>query len=240
MIKPEFRFFDTQMGKGVVGELHPLFMGTAALSDGDYLHCAINRADLIINVGHDVVEKPPFFMEHGGAKVIHINFKSASVDNVYFPQLEVVGNIATSVTRIANGAGKTKSHDFAYFMQVRKELQEHIHLGEDDDSFPVKPQRMVWDVRKVMLEDSVIALDNGIYKIWFARNYPATQPNTVLLDNALATMGAGPALRYGGSTIVSRSPRHGDLRRRWLHDEQPGDGNRSALETQSCCAGSAR
>jgi acetolactate synthase-1/2/3 large subunit len=130
-------------------------------------------------------------MEHGGAKVIHINFKSASVDNVYFPQLEVVGNIATSVTRIANGAGKTESHDFAYFMQVRKELQEHIHLGEDDDSFPVKPQRMVWDVRKVMLDDSIIALDNGVYKIWFARNYPATEPNTVLLDNALATMGAG-------------------------------------------------
>ena len=184
-------FFDTQMGKGVVGELHPLFMGTAALSDGDYLHCAIKRADLIINVGHDVVEKPPFFMEHGGAKVIHINFKSASVDNVYFPQLEVVGDIATSVTRIADKVGKTKSHDFAYFMQVRKHLQEHIHFGEDDDSFPVKPQRMVWDVRRVMLDNSIIALDNGVYKIWFARNYPATQPNTVLLDNALATMGAG-------------------------------------------------
>ena len=184
-------FFDTQMGKGVVGELHPLFMGTAALSDGDYLHCAINRADLFINVGHDVVEKPPFFMEHGGAKVIHINFKSASVDNVYFPQLEVVGNIATSVTRIADKAGMTKSHDFAYFMQVRKQLQEHIHFGEDDDSFPVKPQRMVWDVRKVMPEDGIIALDNGVYKIWCARNYPAIQPNTVLLDNALATMGAG-------------------------------------------------
>ena len=184
-------FFDTQMGKGVVGELHPLFMGTAALSDGDYLHCAINRADLILNVGHDVVEKPPFFMEHGGAKVIHINFKSAAVDNVYFPQLEVVGDIETSVTRIADKAGKTKSHDFAYFMKVREQLHEHIHLGEDDDSFPVKPQRIVRDVRKVMPEDGIIALDNGVYKIWFARNYPATQPNTVLLDNALATMGAG-------------------------------------------------
>ncbi|MCA8962879.1 MAG: hypothetical protein KDC38_20290, partial [Planctomycetes bacterium] len=58
-------FFSTQMGKGVVDEDHPLFLGTAALSDGDYLHCALDRADLIINVGHDVVEKPPFLMEHG-------------------------------------------------------------------------------------------------------------------------------------------------------------------------------
>jgi len=62
-------FFNTQMGKGVVDERSDLFLGTAALSDGDYLHCAIDRADLIINVGHDVVEKPPFFMEEGGTKV---------------------------------------------------------------------------------------------------------------------------------------------------------------------------
>ena len=60
-------FVNTQMGKGVVDERSPYFLGTAALSDNDYLHCAINRADLIINVGHDVMEKPPFFMEHGGS-----------------------------------------------------------------------------------------------------------------------------------------------------------------------------
>ena len=78
-------FFCTQMGKGVVDERSELFLGTAALSDNDYVHCAIDRADLIINFGHDVVEKPPFFMENGGKKVIHINYKSAQVDQVYFP-----------------------------------------------------------------------------------------------------------------------------------------------------------
>ena len=186
-------FFNTQLGKGVVGGLHPLFLGTAALSDGDYLHCAIERADLIINVGHDVVEKPPFFMSHdeGATRVIHINFQSAVVDNVYFPQLEVVGDIANTIRRLADKTCKTASHDFDYYMRIRDQIQEHIRIGENDNSFPVKPQRLVWDVRKAMPEDGIIALDNGVYKIWFARNYPTTQPNTVLLDNALATMGAG-------------------------------------------------
>ena len=78
-------FFNTQMGKGVVDERSELFLGTAALSDGDYLHCAIERSDLIINIGHDVIEKPPFFMEEGGKQVIHVNYKSAEVDQVYFP-----------------------------------------------------------------------------------------------------------------------------------------------------------
>jgi len=89
-------FFNTQMGKGVVDERSPHYMGTAALSKDDFLHCAINRADLIINVGHDVIEKPPFFMEHGGKKVIHLNFFAAQVDDVYFPQLNVVGDISSS------------------------------------------------------------------------------------------------------------------------------------------------
>jgi acetolactate synthase-1/2/3 large subunit len=55
----------------------------------------------------------------------------------------------------------------------------------------VIPQRLVHDVRKVMPEDGIVCLDNGMYKIWFARNYRTTVANTLLLDNALATMGAG-------------------------------------------------
>jgi len=183
-------YVNTQMGKGVICGHADTFLGTAALSDGDYVHCAIDRADLIINVGHDVVEKPPFFMSQGGAKVIHVNFKSAQVDNVYFPQLEVVGDIASSIQRIANRVEKTDSHDFSYFMKVRDHVQEHIGEGHEDTSFPMKPQRFVADVRKSMPEDGIIALDNGVYKVWFARNYHTCRPNTVLLDNALATMGA--------------------------------------------------
>jgi acetolactate synthase-1/2/3 large subunit len=189
--RTDIPYATTQMGKGVVHGHNEKYLGTAALSSGDYIHCAIDRADLIINVGHDVVEKPPFFMVHGGAKVIHINFKSAQVDNVYFPQLEVVGDIATSLQRIANRVGKTEGHDFTYFMKVRSYVMDHINEGKDDPSFPMKPQRFVADVRKAMPEDGIIALDNGVYKVWFARNYRTWRPNTVLLDNALATMGAG-------------------------------------------------
>jgi acetolactate synthase-1/2/3 large subunit len=90
-------FVTTQMGKGVVDERHPLFLGNAALSADDYVHRAIESADLIINVGHDVIEKPPFFMRRGGVEVIHVNFFTAAVDPVYFPQVEVVGDIANSV-----------------------------------------------------------------------------------------------------------------------------------------------
>jgi acetolactate synthase-1/2/3 large subunit len=184
-------FFDTQMGKGVVDERSSLFLGTAALSSGDYLHCAIERADLIINIGHDVIEKPPFFMEQGGKKVIHVNYKSAKVDQVYFPQSEIIGDLAASVTALKDKLAGEVKFDRSYFDKVKLAIDEHLKEGAGDNRFPIIPQRFVADIRKVMGEKDIIALDNGMYKLWFARNYKAYQPNTVLLDNALATMGAG-------------------------------------------------
>ncbi len=186
-------FFGTQMGLGVVDECHERFLGTAALSDGDYVHCAIERADLIINIGHDVVEKPPFFMEKGGKEVIHVNFFSAQVDDVYFPQVEVVGDIADSIRKLTEAVGQSPNWDNDYFKRVKEDVEHHLTNKDDDPRFPIVPQRFVADTRRALPEDGILTLDNGIYKVWYARNYKARQPNTLLLDNALATMGAGLA-----------------------------------------------
>ena len=183
-------FFNTQMGKGVVDERHEKFIGTAALSDNDYLHCAIHRADLIINVGHDVIEKPPFFMEKGGKKVIHINFFAAQIDDVYFPQLNVVGDISSTLTQITNSIDALKQDD-GYFERVRQDVDTHVTKYFTDQRFPILPQRLVSMLREELADDDIVTLDNGVYKIWFARNYKCHAPNTLLLDIALATMGAG-------------------------------------------------
>ena len=184
-------FFNTQLGKGVIDERHEQFIGTAALSSDDYLHCAIERSDLIINVGHDVVEKPPFFMEKGGKKVIHVNFFAAQIDDVYFPQLNVVGDISSSIARLAEQVAISADRDFSYFGRVRNEVDSHITKYFEDDRFPILPQRLVSLLRQNLDAEDIVTLDNGVYKIWFARNYKCYAPNTMLLDNALATMGAG-------------------------------------------------
>jgi len=137
------------------------------------------------------VEKPPFFMEPGGKQLIHVNFSSAEVDEAYFPQLELVGDIATTFEKLTARLEASPAHDFGYFMRVRESVLKHIEENASDPRFPLTPQRIVADVRKAVPADGIIALDTGMYKIWFARNYRSRQQNTVLLDNALATMGAG-------------------------------------------------
>ena len=202
--KTQMPFISTQMGKGVLDERDPLFLGNAALSANDFLHRAIAKADLIINVGHDDIEKPPFFMEQDSFQVIHINFLSAEVDPVYFPQLEVIGDIANSIWQINERIMPQGSWDFSYSLKVKKAVDAHLLEGADDPRFPMLPQRFVADVREAMPSNGIIALDNGVYKIWFARNYKAHEANTVLLDNALATMGAGLPSAMGAHMVFPK------------------------------------
>jgi len=189
--KTGIMFFNTQMGKGVLSGDDANFIGTAAFSSKDYVHEAIKKADLIINVGHDIIEKPPFIMKGDKQKVIHVNFHAAQINDIYYPQVDVVGNISNSMDRINKSLDPCYACDREWVEPIREKIRNAIHSLDDDASFPMLPQRVVADVRKVLKDDGIVTLDNGMFKLWFARHYHAHQPNTLLLDNALATMGAG-------------------------------------------------
>jgi len=166
-------FFNTQMGKGAVNAGSNLYMGTAALSERDWVHEAIDRADLILSIGHDTVEKPPFLMGHNGPEVIHVGATPATVEQVYFPQAEIVGDVGASLAGLADRL-EGKLPNAAALLGLRE---------------------------GILAPDGIVALDNGMYKIWFARNYRTSVANTLLLDNALATMGAGLPSAIAASLI---------------------------------------
>jgi acetolactate synthase-1/2/3 large subunit len=190
VLRTKIPFFTTQMGKGTVAGGSNQYMGTAALSERDYVHEAIDEADLIIAIGHDTVEKPPFIMGQRGPKVIHVSYTPANVEQVYFPDCEVVGDLGPSLKLLGDRLEGNLPNAGA-LLPLRQGILEHITDRADEDRFPVTPQRLVRDVREVIPEDGIVCLDNGMYKIWFARNYRTYVANTLLLDNALATMGAG-------------------------------------------------
>jgi acetolactate synthase I/II/III large subunit len=183
-------FFNTQMGKGSISGESGLYMGTAALSERDYVHWAIDRADLVIAIGHDTVEKPPFFMGPNGPIVLHVGYLPATVEEVYAPNAELVGDVAQNLGLLADRLEGGLPNAGA-LLALREKILARIADRAKESRYPLTPQRLVHDVRQVMPEDGIVCLDNGMYKIWFARNYRTHVANTLLLDNALATMGAG-------------------------------------------------
>ena len=184
-------FVSTQMGKGVEDESSPLYIGTTALSDGDYVHHALRHADLIIMIGHDISEKPPIILNGKHCKVIHVNFYPAEIDDVYIPTHEVVGDISHTLWSLAEKIKINPSWDFSHFFKVRDVLKKDIKKFTDSLEFPLRPEAIISNVQKIFPSDGIIALDNGMYKIWVARNFVVKDQNGLLLDNSLATMGAG-------------------------------------------------
>jgi acetolactate synthase-1/2/3 large subunit len=120
--------------------------------------------------------------------VIHIGYEPAKVEQVYFPQVEVVGDLGHSLRLLADRI-EGQLPRAAALLPLREGILARITARATEDRFT--PQRIVHEVRQVMPPDGMLTLDNGMYKIWFARNYRTRVANTLLLDNALATMGAG-------------------------------------------------
>lgn len=184
-------FVSTQMGKGVEDETSTLHIGTTSLSDGDHVHKALRAADLIIMIGHDISEKPPIILTPEHCKTIHVHFYPSVVDDVYVPTHEVVGDISHTLWYFSENIKINKDWDFKYFFEVSDTLKKDIEKFSNANDFPVRPERVVADIARVLPGDGILALDNGMYKIWISRNFSSRNQNSVLLDNALATMGAG-------------------------------------------------
>ena len=185
-------FFTSQMWKWVVDERAEQFIWTAALTSWDYIHDCLKKSDLIISIWYDVVEKPTEILGINWKKLININFFSSNYDYVYSPYLDVIWDIANIFWHLCNEKIESKNWDFSKIYEInkqnKKKIEENISLEKD---FPfMMPRKLCSDLRETLAENDILALDNWLYKVWIARNYPAYKPNTVLLDNALATMWA--------------------------------------------------
>ncbi len=187
-------FFSSQMGKWVVDENLPQYLGTAALTSGDYIHEAIAQSDLIISVWYDNVEKPTDILGINGIPVINVNFVESNYDYVYSPYLDLIGDIWNLFWHLCE-ENISQKWDYSKIYEINEknisQIQENNKLEEE---FPfMMPRKLVWDLQETLASDDILTLDNGLYKVWVARNFKSSHPNTLLLDNALATMWAGYA-----------------------------------------------
>jgi len=179
----------TFMAKGSIPFSHPLCLGAIGLQARDYVACGFDRADVIICIGFDMVEyQPHLWHAQGDKKIVHIDQMYAEVDANYILEVGVVGDIATSLDRIAELAERKNTVSVRV---LRDHLTDELHRYRDDSAFPLKPQRILNDVRKVMGADDILVSDVGAHKMWIARLYPCQQPNTCIISNGFAAMGIG-------------------------------------------------
>ena len=180
-------------GKGVGDEMTDQFMGSAGMPGMGFPHCAVQHSDLVLSIGHNVMEKAPFIMTPGDNRtVIHLHDSPATTDTIWFPQHQVVGDMADAINGLASRLDGHAGWDLAGFTKIRMAAKTAV-TAEPTDPQPglVKPQHVARSVRKALGPKDIVSLDNGIHKLWMTRNYPALAPRTILVDSALGSMGTG-------------------------------------------------
>jgi acetolactate synthase I/II/III large subunit len=179
---------NTFMAKGAMPYDDPLALLSAGLQSRDYVSYGFEKADLIVAVGYDLVEyAPKFWNPERKKRIIHVDFTPAEVDGYYQPAVEVVADVREAL-ELLNGLVKGQK-DPAPYRELRRFILEQLAEGADDDSFPLKPQRILRDLRAVMGREDILVSDVGSHKLWIARTFPAYEPNRVLISNGLAAMG---------------------------------------------------
>jgi len=178
---------NTFMGKGALSYRHPLSLITVGLQARDAENAGLDRADLVITVGYDLVEfAPAVWNADRDKRIVHIDTEPAEVDAFYNVDVGLNGRIDASLRRLARQAGERKKPPC---VAVGEELLAELRGCGDDSGFPLRPQKILCDVRDVLDDRDVLISDVGAHKMWIARLYPAAEPNTCIISNGLAAMG---------------------------------------------------
>ncbi len=180
---------NTFMGKGSIPYTHPLALWTTGLQKRDFISCVFDKTDLVIAIGYDLIEySPKKWNPEGKIPTIHVGSTPAEIDSSYIPIAEIVGDIADSLNEILRRSDRSEKPD-AYGVKLRHEIRQDYEQYANDDAFPIKPQKLIYDLRQVMGPQDIVISDVGAHKMWLARNYHCDQPNTCLISNGFAAMG---------------------------------------------------
>jgi acetolactate synthase-1/2/3 large subunit len=177
----------TFMAKGVIPYSHELSLGAVGLQASDYVSCGFDRADVVICVGYDIVEYHPELWNHDKkSKLIHIDPSAAEVDEYYIVECGVTGDISRALNTISELASPNQENSAHH---LRQTIVDVIGAHADSQTFPLKPQKIMWDLRQVLAPDDIVISDVGAHKMWMARMYQAERPNTCIISNGFASMG---------------------------------------------------
>ncbi len=209
----------TFMGKGIFPDMHPNALGTVGFMHHDYVNFGFDLADVVICVGYDLQEFDPVRINpNADKKIIHISRYAAEVDTHYPVAVGIESNLSMALDYLAKGVSSKKEGPKAgNRKKIVNLLRTELEEGAQDDSFPVKPQRIVSDTRKALGQSDVVLVDTGALKMWMARLYPTYKPNTCLISNGLSTMAfAVPGaiavkLAYPERKVLARGRRWGVL-----------------------------
>jgi acetolactate synthase-1/2/3 large subunit len=191
---------ETFMAKGLLDFEDPHALGTVGLQSRDYAMAGFEDADVVLAIGYDLVEHAPeHWNPHADKRIVVIDTVAAEIDEFYVPEVELIGDISHVLARLAAGCGRVPAPGGS--SRLREVVQGALTEARDDDHFPMRPPRVLWDLRQALGRDDLLVSDVGLHKLWIGRMFPAHEPGTVLIANGLAGMGFALPVAIGAKLV---------------------------------------
>ncbi len=179
----------TFMGKGVISDKSPHALGVMGFMRHDYENFAFDEADVILSIGYELQEFAPERMNpNADKKIVHINRFAADIDAHYNVDISIESDIDLAIAALTEQLGTAPLHQLPTESNIRKLRIEELNKGQASNDFPLKPQRIVADIRGVMDDKDIVLADTGAIKMWMARLYPTYSPLSCITSNGLSTM----------------------------------------------------
>jgi acetolactate synthase-1/2/3 large subunit len=192
---------ETFMAKGLMDDDDPHALGTVGLQARDYSLAGFDDADVVVAIGYDLVEhKPENWNPRGNKQIVMIDTVQAEVDEFYLPAVELIGDIPHVLSRLT-AACVEQPPSPGGSSRLRDVVQGALRQGATDDSFPMLPPRVLWEIRQVLGAEDILVSDVGLHKLWIGRMFPAHAPGTVLIANGLAGMGFALPTAIGAKLV---------------------------------------
>ncbi len=163
-------------GKGVFPDDHPHSLGAVGFMSHDYVNFGFDDADVIVSVGYELQEFDPVRINPGGDKqIIHLSRVPAEVDARYDVEVGIQADIGSTLAAL--GEATTRRFDQGTRGEkIRRLLADELAQGAADDSFPLKPQRVVADTRAALGRSDIVLADAGPSRCGWPASTPRTSP----------------------------------------------------------------
>ncbi|HZU59776.1 MAG TPA: acetolactate synthase large subunit [Solirubrobacteraceae bacterium] len=192
---------ETFMAKGLIDYEDPHALGTVGLQARDYEMAGFDEADLVITVGYDLVEhSPKYWNPRRDKQIIVIDSVAAEIDEFFLPEVELIGDVAHVLARLAARCQRSADSDQEE-RQLRGMVMTAFDEGRHDPHFPLRPGRVLWELRQALGRQDILVSDVGLHKLWIGRMFPAHEPGTVLIANGLAGMGFALPAAIGAKLV---------------------------------------
>ena len=204
----------TLMGKGALPDDHPLILGMTGFWGTKYINDRCKAADWILGLGTRFSEadcsswEPAYTFNFPPTRLIHIDIDPAEIGRNYPVAIGAVADLKSALavlTRVAKRlapAGVKRAKLLAEMAANRKAFVAGNKKAMESDNWPMRPERILADLRAVLPRDSILCTDVGWNKNGMAQQYPVYTPGSVFTPGGFATMGFGSPAALGAKVAL--------------------------------------